>query len=220
MRSRNEHLLELRQMVDQLKARVDHAQYRNSDKQQDKIVLHLMNRAIQIGEACFVASDLATPVLVLLRVLCEDLLLLFWISRSEENAAGYAKASISDFAKIARVNLQGGRAKVVHRSTGEDKTEAFLPKLKRLGAPRKRIETLARNSGLGKLYDILYRFASSEVHANTFGVLSAADADEALSTAFPAINSLLQAIILIADNRSTPAEEILRVLHIEDLGGR
>src|SRR4051794_11141692 len=104
-KSVNEYLFKLRQTVDQLNARVRVTTLHYSNREQDKTVLHFMNRAIQIGEACFRVADLRTPVIVLTRVLCEDLFLLFWISQSEENATEYVKAATSEFTRMARVYL-------------------------------------------------------------------------------------------------------------------
>jgi hypothetical protein len=223
MTSSSEYLFELRKKTDALKARAEVLPYRSPTKKQDEVLLHFISRATQIGEACFRVADLVTPLLVLMRVLCEDFFLIFWVAQSEANAVEYANTSgISELARLGRIYLDRNRAKIVHNSTGEDRTAAVLPELGKYISVRKKIESIARDSGLGKVYDIVYRPASMEVHGKTFGLDF--DADEgALSAAYPAIISIIEAILLIVDKYPTGTvepEEILRLMRIEKLGGK
>ncbi|GEM_PF-5179482 len=220
-KAKDQYLLEVRQTIDHLKARANLPGLCYSAKVQDRIILHFVNRAIQIGEACFRIADLRTPILILSRVLCEDFFRLFWISRSEGGAAEYARYSATaELAKGAQVQLHRGRAKIVKKSTGENVTATLMPELSKLIVIKKTVEQIAKESGLEKLYDIVYRFDSLEVHANTFGVLTQGHDEEALLAAFPSIIAFLEAVILITDNRTTTAEEILRHLRIDKLGGK
>ena len=219
-KTRDQYLLELRQTVDRLKARRNLPGLGYSDEEQDKLVLHFIDRGFQIGEACFRIADLKTPILVLSRVLCEDFLQMFWILQSKENATEYARSVASELAKGARVNLMQKRAVIRRKSTGENVTATFMPELSKLIVKRKSAKEIAGASGLGKVYDIVYRFDSLEVHAKTFPGLSQAAAEKALLAAFPAIIAFLEAEILITDNRATTAEEVLRHMHIDKLGGK
>jgi hypothetical protein len=72
---------------------------------------------------------------------------------------------------------------------------------------------MAIASGLGKLYDIAYRFPSLEVHGNTYRRRT--DDEKGLLAAFSAIIAFLEAEILITDNRATTAGEVLRHMRIE-----
>lgn len=218
-KTRDQYLLELRQTVDRLKARRNLPGLGYSDEEQDKLVLHFIDRGFQIGEACFRIADLKTPILVLSRVLCEDFLQMFWILQSKENATEYAKSAASELAKGARFNLMQKRAVIRRKSTGEDVTATFMPELSKLIVKRKSAEEIASASGLGKVYDTVYRFDSLEVHGKTFPRLSQADDEKALLAAFPAIIAFLEAEILITDNRATTAEEVLRHMRIDKLGG-
>jgi len=219
-KTRDQYLLELRQTVDKLKARLARPGRGYSDEVQDKIVQHFIDRGIQIGEACFRIADLRTPILVLSRVLCEDFLRMFWVLQSKENAADYAKSAGSELAKGARVHLTRGRAMIRRKSTGEDVTAMVMPELSKLIVKEKTVEEIAIGSGLGKLYDLVYRFDSLEVHGKTLAVLSQADDEKAVLAAFPSIISFLEAEILITDYRATTAAEVLRHMRIDKLGGK
>ncbi len=223
----DQYLLKLRSQVDELKARVAlPALRRNNPSQQGAILLSFLNRAIQIGEGSLLlgGARLGNPLFVLMRVLCEDLFLIAWISSSESNAAEYARAVESELAKIAHVNLEKGRAKVVSKRTGEDHTAAVIPKIQSLSTVRMKIEPIASKLGLSKAYDIVYRFSSLEMHGKTFGLPSSSE-DNGLEAGFSTIISLLKAFCLIVDNkalhnRTTTANEVLLVLGIDTLGGK
>jgi len=194
--------------------------------QQGSILASFLNRAIQIGEGCLLVgrARLGTPLFVLTRVLCEDLFLVTWISLSESNAAEYADAVVWEQARIGLVNLGKGRGKIVSRTTGQNHTASIVPKFKDLKTDRKKLDQLASELGLGKVYDIVYRASSPEVHGKTFGMPSSSG-DAGLAAAFSAVILLIQAICLIADNkaihsRTTTADEVLRVLRIDTLGGK
>jgi hypothetical protein len=218
-KTRDQYLLELRQTVDRLKARLKLPGLAYSNEEQDKLVLHFIDRGVQIGEACFRVADLRTPILVMSRVLCEDFLRMFWVLQSKDNAANYAKSLASEPAKIGRVHLTRGRAVLRRKTTGEDVTAALLPEFGKLIVKKKTVEEMAVEARLGKVYDVVYRLDSLEVHGNTFLRFSQADDEMALLPAFPAIIAFLEAEIHITDNRTTTADEILRHMRIDKLGG-
>jgi len=222
----DQYLVKLQAQVDALKARVAKPAFGNVATQQSKILVNFLSRAIQIGEGCLLVGRdrLGTPLFVLTRVLCEDLFLITWISISEANAAEYVDAVVWEVARLGLLNLERGRAKIINKTTGEDHTAAMVPKFKELKTNRTNIEQLAGELGLGKVYDILYRSMSSEVHGKTFGIGSSSDND-GLAASLPAVISLIQTICLIADNkvlhdRTTTAAEVLRILRIDTLGGK
>ncbi|SRR5713226_6614430 len=213
-----EYLLALRKRIDELKARTDLPCYRYADKQQAKVIAYFLDRGIQIGEASFRIRDLPVPLDVLMRVLCEDLIRLVWVSQSEANAAEYAKSPVSELARAARLNLEKGHARIVDRKTGQDATAKVLPHLGEYVSKGKSIEQTATECGLEKLYSIVFRFGSPAVHGNAFELYQSSD--EALTT-LPAVNALLRAEARVADNypnRTTGPEEILRILGFVGIG--
>ncbi len=219
--SRDEYHFKIRQNVDALKARLKTSSFSASKQQRDKALCYFMERAVQIGEACFRISDLPMPLVVLARVLCEDLFTLYWASLSEENLAEYHKAAVSEMVKLMRLNLKKGRARLRQISTGKDVTAEFLPELNTHVTTKKTIEQMAQESGLSKLYDIIYRFDSLEVHANTFGLSEFKSEMDPIAVAASAINAFLRVILLIADNKNrvVTADEVLSTLNMRSFGG-
>jgi hypothetical protein len=217
MLSEEQYLLAMRQSVDQLKARADLPHYKYATEDQPRLIAYFIKRAVQFGEAAYRIKDLTDPLDVLTRVLC-DLIRLSWVTQSESNATEYAKLPIAALAKLARINIEKGHARIVHGPTGKDASSAFVPKFASLEVKGKTIEEMANDCGLGKLYNIVFRMGSIPVHANTF-TLNDDDnelAKDALAT-LPAINALLRAIALIADNfpnRVTLSDEIMDALNM------
>jgi Family of unknown function (DUF5677) len=214
--SGDKYLFGLKKKTDALGARIRLPAYLVSENQQKRIRLYFMERASQVGEACFRVHDLDTPLSVLMRVLCEDLILLYWTSLSEQNAAEYAKWPTSEVVAVARVNIERGRAAIRHQQTGQDATEAILPKLSDLVEKRKSLEQIAKEAGLGAVYDLLYRFGSLVPHAKSFDLFPE-QGDERRLAELAAINALLAAVILVVD---TPAgalapSEVLKALGME-----
>jgi len=216
--SEDEYLLRLRQEIDALKTRAGASQYVGTEKEQAKVVAHFLERAIQFGEATYRIRNLPIVLSVLLRVFCDDLIRLFWVARSENNAAEYVKIPVSELAKVARVNLEKGHARLINKKTGEDDTAKRLPELARLSSKAKSVEQLAKECALEKVYDIPFRFSSLAVHGNTFLPQLPSDADLVV---LPAIIAFLRATSTIAENypaRTTSAEEILHVLRLDKVG--
>ena len=214
--SEEQYLLTLRERIDQLKARADLPRYKYATDDEPKLIAYFLKRAVQFGEAAFRTRDLADPLDVSMRVLCDDLIRLSWLAQSESSAAEYAKLPISALCKSARINIEKGHARIVHSPTGKDASVEFLPKLSSLEVKGKTIEEMANECGLEKLYNIIFWIGSLPVHANTYFLNDPEGelAKDALST-LPAINAFLRAIALIVDNfpnRATTLEEIMRAL--------
>jgi hypothetical protein len=219
--TRDEYHLRVRQNVDALKARLNQSSFPVSDKQQNKVLRYFMERAAQIGEACFRTSDLQLPLFVLARVLCEDFFTMYWASLSEENATEYSKVAVSEMAKMIRNNLKNKRARVKEISSGKDVTAKVLPELDRHVTKKKTVEQLAKDSGLSKVYDIVYRYDSLEVHGNTFGLADFKSDMDGIAVAVSAINAFLRVILTVADNTDRPltADEVLSVLNMRSVPG-
>jgi hypothetical protein len=216
--SEDEYLLRLRQEIDALKATSEASRYVDAEKEQTKVVAHFLDRAIQFGEATYRIRNLPIVLRVLLRVFCDDLIRLFWVAQSENNASEYVKIPVSELAKMGRVNLEKGHARLINKKTGEDETAKLLPELARWSSKAKSVEQLAKECALEKVYDIPFRFSSLAVHGNTFLPQLPADADLVV---LPAIIAFLRATSTIAENypvRTTSAEEILHVLRLDKVG--
>ncbi len=211
--------MRIRQKIDALRARTKNCAYFNSENVHGEIHLYFTNRAIQLGEASFRISDLEIPLFVLARVLCEDCIRIAWASQSDKNAAEFKKFSVSEMAKVLRVNLVGGRARLRNKSSGEDVTKTFLPDLDGFITNKKSIEQMAKDVGLRKLYDVFYRFGSMVPHATTFGLAPEESDVTPILAALSAINGFLGVIILILDGRPPTAREILETLGISKIGG-
>lgn len=219
--TRDEYHLRVRQNVDALKARLNQPSFSVSDKQRDKVLRYFMDRAAQLGEACFRTSDLQMPLFVLARVLCEDFFTMYWASLSEENSTEYSKVALSEMAKMLRHNLKNKRARVRDIPSGKDVTAEFLPELEGHVTKKKTIEQIAKESGLSKVYDIVYRYDSLEVHGNTFGLSDLRSEMDGIAVAVSAINAFLRVILSVADNKDQPltADEVLSVLNMRSIPG-
>jgi hypothetical protein len=207
----------LRQKIKTLRSR---AKESSSKTELDQLRLYFMNRAIEVGEGCHRVRDLGLPLFALSRVLCEDFILLFWVTRSEQNAAEYIKWASSEATRMLRVWLTEGRGRIRQKSTGKDVTKEFLPKLDEFIMSKKSLADIATKSGLSKAYDMYYRPHSLEAHAKTIGIPFSESGDMA-AAALCSINGILKVITLVVDKppEKITAQEILRHLGIENLGG-
>jgi hypothetical protein len=219
--TRDEYHLKIRRNVDALKARLNLAPYFVPDKEQDKVRRYFMERAVQVGEACFRISDLQMPLFALARVLCEDFFTLYWVSLSDKNASDYCKRTVSEMAKMLEKHIANKRIRVREISTGKDVTVDALKKITPHVTKKKRIEQIATESGLGKVYDIVYRYDCLEVHGNTFGLSEAECAMDGIAVAASAVNALLRVILLVVDNqdRIVTADEVLSTLNMRHVPG-
>ncbi len=222
----NKELLDvLQSKLDQLKSLSLNSSICDSSNLQDRIIKDLLNDAVQLIEGAFLVSNaqLGTPLFVLMRVLCELMFRIDWISLSSDNASEFEREVMSETVKLMSVNLERGRAKIVHKKTGEDYTNKVQDELKTLKQPRKKIEDIAKELGLSKVYDTIYRSSSLEVHMKTFGGPSSSEED-ALYAGLAGIISISKVIILIAEkkvlsNKTTSADEIFKVLKL-NIGGK
>jgi len=220
LHSNEEYLLRIREKVDSLKARLRLPAYSAARQKQQEIRVYFTRRAVQLGEAAFRIGDLEIPQFVLARVLCEDFILLFWVSLSPKNATQFDKTGLSAMSKLVRVNVTRGRALLRSTITGKNESESLLPKLDRFKLSRN-LEEIAKDLGLSKLYDVTYRFDSLHVHANMFG-LGRENEQEGTAVALSAINATLKVIVLLADRSagSVTADEVLTSLGLHTLAGQ
>jgi hypothetical protein len=92
----------------------------------------------------------------------------------------------------------------------------FLPKLKALKTPRTKVEQIAQKLGLQKLYDILYRGASLDLHGNTFG-LPEYPGEGGDYVALSAIDAILACLVALIELPRIPydAKAILARMRLE-----
>lgn len=216
----------IQRQIEEIKARIALPAYANASGKQGQMLGHFLSRALQLSEASDLVcrASLGTPLFVLTRVLCEDLFLCLWVSLSEKTAAEYSSAVLSEGEKLIRIMLKNGRGEIRDKSTHEAKTDEFMPLLGEFRADRVHIDQLAVKSGLGEVYDLVYRPFSMEVHGKTFG-LPSPNEEEAIFAALSAAVSLVRAIVIIADNRvlrnqPTAADEILHLLRLDGIAGK
>jgi len=171
--------------------------------QKDKqsiVLLHFVERAEQIAKASLLLDTLPTPLQILCRVLCEDFFLVCWICRSIKAAEEYERGVEAEVAKMMRACISNGWGILQNKHSKEPVTKEFmetefLPKLKTLKTPRTNIGQIAQELGLLKVYDILYRGMSLELHGNTFG-LPTPNGEGADYMALSAIDSVLDCFVL------------------------
>ena len=195
--------------------------YQDAGTEQKKVVRHYLDRSRELARATLLVADagLVVPTSLFMRVLCEDLFLITYAAASEENASRLAGAGVVAMAHAAAVNLQRGRAHIRKIGTTEDHTDEVLPEIRKRAADRFNIEQIAKDVGLGGIYDVVYRYASLEVHGKTFGIFSSDDGNGAIMPTLHAIIAMLNVIIRVADNcvvrgQPTAATDILQELVI------
>lgn len=229
----SDYLVDLKRQVDATKERLEFHNSRGTTGVQEEMLLHFLQRDYQLGESCYLLASarLRPGVFVLMRVLAEDLFLAYPISQSTEEATKYKEEVLSELARTGRINIDRSRATIIDETTSKEVDAAQLAEVLSYfnevitpKADRRTIEDIANSCGLGKVYDTLYRFASMDVHGKILNVLGPVDDEQAIRGAIPAIISLLDVLVMIANNRlhgrGTTVKEILRGLNIEKVAGK
>jgi len=212
MLTEDEYLARLRKAIDALKARLQDQRYAQAQKEQAKLVAYFMDRAVQLGEATCRVKTIPMALDILLRVICDDFVRLYWVVQSEKNAAAYAKRTVSEMAKLMRLSLEGGHARVRNTKTGQDATAALLKVVPSFTSPSRSTEQMAKDCGLEKIYLIPFRGSSFTVHGNTFKFPSPEGAN---MVAFPAVIGFLKLVSAVADgypDKLPSAKEVLTIL--------
>jgi hypothetical protein len=228
MTARTEKALQkVRKCAIDLKKRLVLPALADAQTEQGQALRHFLSRTAQLGEGSdlLCQADLDVPLMILLRVVCEDFFLCFWIARSEEDAVEYCRAVGAESLRLMRIMLENNRGVIQHKSTKENKTADVLRKLKTMNTDGFKIEQIAQKLGLTKVYDIVYRWQSMLVHGKSLSLELADDREKAIFSTVSALASLMEAIVLIADNRvlrgrATETHEVLQLLRIENVGGR
>ncbi|MBF0507293.1 MAG: hypothetical protein HQL09_10740, partial [Nitrospirae bacterium] len=111
---------------------------------------------------------------ILERGLFETFVVTRWVILSDVNAQTFNDGAINELKRIGRKNLQAGHAKIINKKNQEDKTSEFLQSNVMNGIPKRlRIEEMAKEAKLEKIYTMYYGFQSLLVHGTfSLGILS------------------------------------------------
>lgn len=136
----------------------------------DDAVRQMLRRASELMRGAAALGKDANPVTlgVVARAILENLIMLLWVQVSEANASALRQSALAELARVARVNLESGKAQILNRETGEDATADFLAtdRFKNLGR-RMSVEARAKEAGVEDLYNIFYRSLSLEMHGHS-----------------------------------------------------
>lgn len=135
----------------------------------DQPVQQILGRCAELarGAASLGKESNAVALVILARAILENLILLLWVEISDANAREFSQAKVAELARVARINLESGKLKVMNRQTGEDATEQFLAsgRFKKL-PKRKSVVSQAEEAGVADLYNVFYRFLSIDTHGH------------------------------------------------------
>lgn len=221
MPTSDEYLFSVRKYVDALKAHSVLPEYQYAQSEQNKVKQYFMLRAADIGEAAFRVGRLDLPQMIFARVLCEDFIQFFWANQSANNAAQFSEAVLSELVRAARSNIIEGRAQFRDKTTGQNHSKRILAELDKKIVPRLKVQEMAADCGLAKIYDILYRFGSLPVHAKTFDVAgyTGTNDEAALAAPLSVIAGFLRVILGVVE-KPTSAQDVLKRLGLDKLGGK
>jgi Family of unknown function (DUF5677) len=173
----NEALNRLENKNSQIRESLEAINHRQPQNKRDIILIPMLSRALELSESnsLLVRSGFAESANMILRGLLENLIQVQWISLSEENAEKFERAMENDILINIKSMLKNNHAEVRNTETGEVVTEKFLEneKLKKFEEIIK-FGNLSRETGLEKLYAMLYGSISSRAH----GIWTPALADE------------------------------------------
>lgn len=225
MEKAEEQLASLEEQIAGVKERIDRFGRTPLSGAREKALIYCLRRVAEVGEGCLILAkaSLASPMFVLTRALFETLLWSFWVSLSEENGRNFTQGAANELTRVAQKNLRAGTAKIEDKTTGDDKTAEFLDRPEMINIPKRlRFEKIAKESGVERLYNVVYGFLSMMAHGNTFGLTSKSTAKQQTSIALASVEAILQAINTIVDNwflfgRITPHDEVFRILGICEL---
>jgi len=194
---------------------------RQFNRVREDALVYCLARALDLTEVCLFCCEKSIPtsLQVIARGILETMVIACWVQLSDENANEYQHLARHELARIARRNLLAGYATIHHRETEEDVTsETLASDLFSEIPPRKRIETLAEESGLGKIYTMFYGFMSIQAHGLDFGITSEeGDPIEDIFSTIAMVNSMVDVIRYvvrkwIVNRQTTNAHEINSIL--------
>jgi len=190
----------------------------------DSAASHFIDRlriATDNATGCALLADarLSAPVAAVTRSMLESLVTTHWASLSDANAEEIQTAARYEHIRLMRNILRNDHGIIKNRITGQNETQKILdpPWVKTAKSPP-RVNTMAKESGLNKLYDMFYGIMSLLAHGTDTRALLDEQSD-LLSRSVEAARTLLEAIYLVVVNhvrwhRSTAVTEIEAILHI------
>lgn len=145
---------------------------RGKPTETDEVVRQMLSRAADLvrGAASLGQDENATSLGVIARALLENLISILWVQMDAAYAKQLQESSVVELARMARVNLNSGNARILNLQTGEDATEEFLASDRFRDLPRRMsVEDRAKQAGVEDLYNVFYRGLSMEVHGHNHG---------------------------------------------------
>lgn len=136
----------------------------------DVAVRGLLSRSSELlrGAASLGSDENPTALEVIARALLENLITILWVQIDAAHPDHLKAATVAELARMARVNLRGGKARIVNRETGEDATAEFLAGDTFKNLPRRMsVEDRAKQAGVEDLYNVFYRSLSMGVHGHS-----------------------------------------------------
>ena len=186
---------------------------------------HLLDR-VQVaadfaaGRALLGKARLAGPTASVTRSLVESFFGTYWASLTDANGRKIMDSGRRELMRIMRVNLVAGHARITHRETGKNHTGEVLKSRKMSEAERlPRFDHMAREAGIGKVYDVMYGMLSLLSHTGMAGAQAVRKPDEAIHGYLHAATAITRCLHLIISNRVrgrkvTTKDEIASILKI------
>lgn len=138
----------------------------------DQAIRGMLSRSAELLRGAASLGNEANPTAleVIARALLENLIAILWVQVDAAHPDHLKKVSFAEVARMARVNLKAGKARILNRETGEDATAEFLAsdRFKNLQR-RMSVEDRAKQAGVEDLYNIFYRSLSMGVHGHSLG---------------------------------------------------
>ena len=138
----------------------------------DAAVREMLSRSSELLRGAASLGNDGNPIAleVIGRALLENLITILWVQVDAAHPDHLSKAAVAELARMARVNLKAGKARIVNRETGEDSTAEFLASDRFKNLPRRMsVEERAKQAGVEDLYNIFYRSLSMGVHGHSLG---------------------------------------------------
>lgn len=138
----------------------------------DAAIREMLSRSAELvrGAALLGSDGNITALEVVARVLLENLILILWVQVDATYPDQLKQAAVAELARMARVNLTAGKARILNRETGEDATTEFLASDRFKKLPRRMsVEDRAKQADVEDLYNIFYRSLSMGVHGHRLG---------------------------------------------------
>jgi Family of unknown function (DUF5677) len=195
----------------------------------DDLAAHFIDRlriAADNATGCALLAEarLSAPVAALTRTMLESVVTTHWASLSDLNAQAIQSILQNETLRLMKRFLSTGVGTIRHKRTGESKTRQILdsPLLSEIERPP-RIDKMAKEGGLERLYVLLYGFMSVLAHGNATTIPMISQ-DGLISANLASVRSLLEALHVIVSNRvrirrTTTVREIADILKLPEMVG-